>query len=605
MIPAHWTSALANHLWQSTVFAAVAWLLTLALRKNQARTRYWLWLIASVKFLIPFSLLTAIGSHLSWTTAASIGQPAVSVVMEQITQPFPAIQPDAISVASIAAHNPGVLSIVLLTVWSCGFLALAFSWWRRWRQVRTAVRASSPLHIAADVPVLSSRSRLEPGIFGVFRPVLLLPEGITDRLTPLQLTAIVAHELCHVRRRDNLAAVIHMAVETVFWFHPQVWWIGSRLVEERERACDEEVLRLGSEPAVYAESILKTCQFYLESPLACVSGITGSDLKQRMVRIMTHRLVDQLSFGRKLLLACAGMVVIAGPVVFGFANGSQSATQSQPVSGGPLPSFEVASVKPNHSGTQMVRIMNSPGRFSAVNVTPKMLIQFAYDVKGPQLSGSPSWIDSERYDIDAKTDETPDDVRKEARGAFNERRRLMVQSLLVDRFKLTLTHETKDLPVYALMVAKSGPKFHETTLPPPDPNAAPEPPGPPKPGQPLLSRVGIMMGRGQLNMNGAPMSAFANALSDQVGRKVLDKTGLQGNYDLALQWTPDEGQGRMFGGPGGGPDGRPAADSPPPPDASGPTLFTALQEQLGLKLESEKGPVETLVIAHIERPSEN
>ena len=113
------------------------------------------------------------------------------------------------------------------------------------------------------------------------------------------------------------------------------------------------------------------------------------------------------------------------------------------------------------------------------------------------------------------------------------------------------------------------------------------------------------MGRGQLNMNGAPMSAFANALSDQVGRKVLDKTGLQGNYDLALQWTPDEGQGRMFGGPGGGPDGRPAADSPPPPDASGPTLFTALQEQLGLKLESEKGPVETLVIAHIERPSEN
>jgi len=605
MIPSHGPSLVANHVWQSTVLAAVAWLLTLALKKNQARTRYWLWLVTSAKFLIPFSLLVATGSHLSWKTAAPIAQPAVSVVVEQITQPFPAIEPPTLSVRSTARHNPGILPMVLLVVWACGLVALAVSRWRRWRQVRTAVRAASPIRIAADVPVLSSRSLLEPGVFGIFRPVLLLPEGITDRLTSSQLEAIVAHELCHVRRRDNLAAVIPMAVEAVFWFYPPVWWIGSRLVEERERACDEEVLRLGSEPAVYAESILKTCQFYLESPLVCVSGITGSDLKKRIVRIMTHRLVDQLSLGRKLLLACAAMAVIAGPVLFGLANGAQNGGQLQPARSGPLPSFEVASVKPNHSGTPMVRIMNTPGRFNAVNVTPKMLIQFAYDIKGPQLSGSPSWIDSERYDIDAKTDETPDDVGKEARDAFNERRRLMLQSLLADRFKLTLTHETKDLPIYALVVAKSGPKFHETTLPPPDPEAAAEPPGPPKPGQPLRARVGIMMGRGQLNMNGAPMSQFANALSDQVGRKVLDKTGLEGNYDLTLQWTPDEGQGRMFGGAGGGPEGRSASDSAPPPDPSGPTLFTALQEQLGLKLESEKGPVETLVIEHIEKPSEN
>jgi bla regulator protein blaR1 len=99
----------------------------------------------------------------------------------------------------------------------------------------------------------------------------LLPEGIFDRLTPTQLEAVIAHELCHVRHRDNLIAAIHMFVETAFWFHPLVWWIGKRMVEERERACDEEVLRLGSEPRVYAEGILK-CVQVLRGIIAGVRG---------------------------------------------------------------------------------------------------------------------------------------------------------------------------------------------------------------------------------------------------------------------------------------------------------------------------------------------
>lgn len=116
----------------------------------------------------------------------------------------------------------------------------------------------------------------EPGVFGVRRPVLLLPAGITDRLTPPQLKAIVAHELCHMRRRDNLGTAIHMGVEALFWFHPLVWWLGARLMEEREHACDEEVLLTGSEPQAYAEGILKICELYLESPLPCVPGVTGA-----------------------------------------------------------------------------------------------------------------------------------------------------------------------------------------------------------------------------------------------------------------------------------------------------------------------------------------
>ncbi len=136
---------------------------------------------------------------------------------------------------------------------------------------------------------------------GFFRPVLLLPVGIVERLAPGQLQAVLAHELCHIARRDNLTAAIHMIVEAVFWFHPLVWWISARLMEERERACDEAVLELGSEPQVYAESILKTCEFCVESPLTCVSGVTGADLKKRIVRIMTGHMPNKLSFVRKLL----------------------------------------------------------------------------------------------------------------------------------------------------------------------------------------------------------------------------------------------------------------------------------------------------------------
>jgi beta-lactamase regulating signal transducer with metallopeptidase domain len=138
------------------------------------------------------------------------------------------------------------------------------------------------MEIASGVQVRSYPGLLEPGVVGFWRPVLLMPADIQTRLTSSQLKAVLVHELCHVRRRDNLTSAVHMIVEAVFWFHPLVWWIGRRLVDERERACDEEVLRLGNEPQVYAEGILNVCRIYLESPLRCMSGVTGSDLKKRI-----------------------------------------------------------------------------------------------------------------------------------------------------------------------------------------------------------------------------------------------------------------------------------------------------------------------------------
>jgi bla regulator protein BlaR1 len=128
------------------------------------------------------------------------------------------------------------------------------------------------------------------------------------------MDAIVAHELCHIRRRDNLVTAIHMAVEALFWFHPLVWWVGARLMEERERACDEEVLRTGGDPREYAEGILKICELYLASPLAWVAGVTGGNLKGRIEGITTHHTVLNLNFPKKVTLVSVGVVALAVPI---------------------------------------------------------------------------------------------------------------------------------------------------------------------------------------------------------------------------------------------------------------------------------------------------
>jgi hypothetical protein len=354
------------------------------------------------------------------------------------------------------------------------------------------------------VRALSSPALLEPGIFGIFRPVLVLPEGIAERLTREQMNAILAHEMCHVRSRDNLFAALHMLVEAIFWFHPLVWWIGARLVEERERACDEEVLRLGNEPEIYAESILKTCRFYLESPLACMSGVTGADLKKRVVRIMTQHVGQRIGFARKALLTAAGTFAIAGPLAFGVMNAPQGLAQSTTTEpSGAKPKFEVASIKLDKSDGRNVMLGVSPGgRFHAKNVTLTLLIEMAYNVKDSQLTGGPKWISSEHYDIEAKP---PDSVaRKFATPAGigpssgqDQLMRLMVQSLLADRFKLTLGHTTKDLPIYALVVAKHGPKLRRGRLGPGDTSGM---------------RRGVRIGRGELYVKDAPLTMLDDAL---------------------------------------------------------------------------------------------
>jgi bla regulator protein BlaR1 len=577
--------AIANHLWQSTLFAGVAALLTLALRNNHARVRHGVWLAASCKFLIPLSFLIALGGHVRWRAVTETTQSNVGIVMDEVSQPFTAA---AISGQTAPPLTANRLPEVLLAGWALGFLGIAGAWWIRWRRIRHAVRGGSPLRLEIPIRAVSSPTLLEPGVFGVLRPVLLLPESLFDRLTPPQIEAIIAHELCHVRHKDNLAAALQMFVETVFWFHPLVWWMGKRMVEERERACDEEVLRRGSQPRVYAEGILNVCKLYMEAPV-CVSSITGASLRKRIEEIMGSRVGTSLDWRRKLLLFSAGIAAAAGPFAMGVMNAPAGHAQSADST--PL-KFEVASVKLNKSGSHFYSMILPGGRFTATNNTVRALILNAYNQIPPYLlSGGPSWIDSETYDVDAKPADGAIPLGLRGRPLW-DKTRTMLRALLADRFHLEIRTESKEMPLYEIFVAKNGPKLTKSTL---DCSADTNP------------CHGFSGNPRRFSGMGVDMADLASLLTSYAGRPVLDKTGIAGVFDILLQWNVFYGrqQTAQTTDETPRPPSRAEGTGAMPENDSLPDLATALDRQLGLKLESGKGPVDTYVIERVERPSGN
>ncbi|WP_321473156.1 M56 and DUF3738 domain-containing protein [uncultured Paludibaculum sp.] len=576
-------SPAANHLWQSTIFAAAAAAAAFALRRNRPQLRYCVWLAASLKFLVPFSLLVSAGNRIHWTAAPPVSAP-VSVAIRQISQPFEPLP----FMMAVSAPAPGNMDwdpkIVLWGIWTVGAVAVLAQRWLRWRRIRVALRHASPLPLEGPVPILSSPARLEPGVFGILRPVLLLPEGIGERLAPAQLQSILAHEFCHVRRRDNLTAALHMVVETLFWFHPLVWWIGGQMVKERENCCDEEVLSTGSEPEVYAAGILNVCKHYLESPLACASGVTGSDLMRRVEAIMTHRSSHQLSFTRRLLLTVAGAAAVTGPVLIGVLSAPSSRAQANQGPEG----FEVASIKPSDPDARGIRLGLLPGGgIRCENVRLRQLIEFAYEVQPFQISGGPDWLNSRGFDIVAKPPQSA--VATDLAQLSLEQQKLLevqvrqrTRALLAERFQLIVHTASKEMPVYAMVTAKGGVKLKTA-------------------GNEEGNKQQMRGRPGQLTGQNMGLDSLANHLSRLLSRPVLDRTGLTGRFNFQLEWTPD---GEMEGGPRGpGEAEKAAAVGASAP--IGPSLFTALQEQLGLKLESTKGPGAMIVIDRAEKPSEN
>ena len=319
------TAGLLDHLWQSSLFTGGIALLTLFLRKNGAAVRFWLWFAASLKFLVPFAVLTALGDYLSRQFPASLPPTLLAIrpAAEKLSAPAKLL---------VAPHADGIaVAPLLVGLWLLGLAAILGLRLLRWLRLRAMVAAAQDVPAPSPLPVQikTSRSLLEPGLVGIVKPVVLLPSGLMARLSQAERDSILAHEISHFRRRDNITAAIHMTVEALFWFHPLVWLIGARLIIERERACDETVLAHGHDPEVYAGGILKVCKFCIQSPLACASGVSGADLKNRVRQIMSAESAMDLGAFQRLLLAGATVLALALPVMGGFRDTPLAATVKQ------------------------------------------------------------------------------------------------------------------------------------------------------------------------------------------------------------------------------------------------------------------------------------
>ena len=603
---------IANHLWQTTLVAGVAGLFTLAFRRHHAQVRHGIWLAASLKFLVPFALLVGAGSQMGWRPARATAPTPIAQVMEVVSVPFAAPTAPGNREGGVArsASSESAMASALIAVWLAGASVVLLVWFVRWRRVAALVKAGDQvvggpvcdslrrlerrMGGARPLPLVVSRSPFEPGVFGIVRPVLLWPDGIETRLSGQQVDAIIAHEIVHVRRRDNLVAALHMLVQAACWFHPLVWWIGSRLVDERERACDEAVVSMGSDPQTYAESILRTCQWYVEAPLVCVAGVTGSDLKRRVEQIMTAEGRAALTAWTRSLLALAALAGVAVPIAVGVFTPRLRAQTPERVQSA---AFDVTSVKPNKSGAGRVSMLPAAnGGWSATNVTLGMLIRIAFQLQDNQIAGGPKWLFDDRFDVLGSGN---------APGAAPSMLFPKLQTLLADRFKLVTHTETRELPMFSLVRIgqdKLGPNLKPSTAtdcPVAPPPGAGNPRPIPQPMSPAQMQVcGVMLGPGRISSGHVTIDQIANNLSRIAGSMVVDKTGLQGFYEFTLEYAPDPSLAGRSDLPG-----RPPGLEPPASD--GPSLFAALAEQLGLKLESTKGPVSVLVIDRAEQPEAN
>ncbi len=702
-----------HHLWQSTLFLGIVALLARLLRKNQARIRYWLWMTASVKFLIPFSLLVSLGSHLPWPSHAVAPKTSPYVAIEEMSQPFLEVTalntPIDIPVAKpTASQVPIRIFLPMVTaVWLTGSITMLIFWCLQWWRISRLVRSARPLiegreadllrkaellaRLPRSVPLLSSGNSMEPGVFGIIHPVLLWPEGIVRHMDDAHLESVLAHEVCHVQRRDNLTSAIHMLVEAIFWFHPVVWWMERQLVKERELACDEAVLQLGNGAAVYAESILNVCKFYTEPSIACISGVTGSELKQRITRIMSGQSIRKLDLRRKATLALTCVLAVGVPLAVGLlraANGQTQPAQENAIektgiagtwqgtehtpergdlrmvlkiakdekgalsatlysidqtelfpAGGSIrfqegklrfvndfpgltyegtmspdgnsmsgtmtyakrsfplalqrtkpeaewaipaapakiapmatdakPDVEVATIKPTQPGNDQMTFQTHGGTLVIKNLTLRFMMSFAYDLPARQITGEPGWMDTDKWDVEAKAD---------APGELNvSQLKLMMQKLFAERFALQVHEEKRKMEAYVLIVSNDRPKMTKTA------DAS-------SPTNVLMYPQGVIIAKS------ATIADLAQWLRSIFGQPVMDKTGLEGRWDFTMKWTPDETQFADV------PESarRPADDANPPPP-----LFTAIQEQLGLKLETQKADVPVLVVDHVDHPSPN
>ena len=448
---------------------------------------------------------------------------------------------------------------------------------QEWRQAFE--RLKNRMRIPGDVRLLVSSLVESPAVVGWLRPVVLVPVGALAGLPADQVEALLLHELAHIRRQDYLVNGLQGLVETLLFYHPAVWWISGHIRAERELCCDDATVSVTGDALAYAMALSElesTRQAWPRPAMAAAGGF----LAHRVARLLGQSRSAPRTFSGPGIAAAALLMAATGIAVFG-----------QPAV---LPAFEAASIKPSESrGLQMVRPL--PGRLTA-DAGLRLIILNAYGVQAYQLAGGPDWLDRERYHIEAKA----------AANVGREQIFLMLQSLLADRFHLKVHRETKEMPVYDLVPARAGvklPAVQSGACEAPAPDSPPDwsigrmlPPGQGPPHLPKCGSVSVGLESGGVAMKGGNvgMAELTRALSLSLDRTVIDKTGYKGAFDVRLVFQADEST--------------PVLPPPPPGGNFHPemaSLPAALQEQLGLRLEKVRGPVDVLVIDHVEPPSGN
>ncbi len=295
-----WPSLLA-HLWQSTLFALVLMPVLLLLRRAPARLRYSIWLVASLKFVLPSAVLAALADrlfavpdvHLSASTFGLAG--LLELARSLLNGP--------VAVISTAFAGRQSLLVAVTAIWLAGTLACAGLWYLRRRRfastlsvavltthgpaARMLEKARRRLSIRRPVGLALMPGTVEPGVWRIWRPLLVLPAQMPKHLSEAELEAILLHELIHIRRWDNLVASLHMALCCLFWFHPVVWLLDRRLLAAREEACDERVVELCGRPEPYVSGLLKAMRFGVGLRLAGVSSAHASNFRRRIERILS------------------------------------------------------------------------------------------------------------------------------------------------------------------------------------------------------------------------------------------------------------------------------------------------------------------------------
>jgi bla regulator protein blaR1 len=417
-------AALINHLWQSTLFCGGAWLISVMLRPNRAALRHWIWFTASLKFLVPFSLLFSLGSVFG-LPAARIADHRPQMLGDALQSASLLVSPTSALRATESATGLGLVALV--AIWLGGALFLAARWLLAWREADALVRAARPAPGAlADARITTAE--IEPAVARVFHPVVLLPAALLARLSDRELRTVLAHEHEHIARRDNLKASIHRLVETLFWFHPAVWWIGRQMLEERERACDEAVLESGHDRADYAAGILAVCT-HCRAGTAISAAATGGSLTQRVRYILGDAQPASVGLGKALLLLAATSVVATAPL---FAGAIEEATRRHALFTANSRALGSADISIGVAATGAppgARVIANQNGVLIRNSTLRDLIALAYGVDHWKIYGG-DWLDSPRYDVRAVARvpvREPDDLDPNAL-------REVVTRLLVTRF---------------------------------------------------------------------------------------------------------------------------------------------------------------------------